>query len=199
MSHPDMSHPDASATAADAFESRYRSTPDPWNFATSPYERLRYRETLDALSRPRYRYAFEPGCSVGELTAQLALRCDRVLATDIAPSAVDRARIRCAQPGNVLLACADLSSEIPQGPFDLIIFSEIGYYFSREHLAALVRSLTRTLDEDGEFVGVHWLGHSQDHLLHGDEVHQVLETNLGLARLKARRAPGYRIDTWVRR
>ena len=194
-----MRRPDASAAAADAFESRYRSTPDPWNFATSPYERLRYRETLEALSRPRYRCAFEPGCSIGELTAQLASRCDRVFATDIAPSAIDRARIRCAQSSNVFLACADLSGEIPQGPFDLIIFSEIGYYFGRDRLAAIVRDLARSLDSDGEFVGVHWLGHSEDHVLHGDVVHQVLEESLGLERAKARRAPGYRIDTWVRR
>jgi trans-aconitate methyltransferase len=194
-----MSQPDTSPAAGDAFEARYRSTPDPWNFATSPYERLRYRETLEGLSRPRYRSAFEPGCSVGELTAQLALRCERVLATDIAPSAIDRARIRCMQSSNVFLACADLASEIPEGPFDLIIFSEIGYYFTRDHLAALARDLARTLDAGGEFVGVHWLGHSQDHVLHGDVVHQVLEASLGLERVKARRAPGYRIDTWVRR
>ena len=92
-----------------------------------------------------------------------------------------------------------MSIEIPQGPFDLIIFSEIGYYFSRDHLAALARDLTRTLDAGGEFVGVHWLGDSQDHVLHGDVVHQVLEASLGLERVKACRAPGYRIDTWVRR
>jgi SAM-dependent methyltransferase len=122
-----------------------------------------------------------------------------LLATDIAPSAIDRARVRCAQSSNVLLACADLSSEIPEGPFDLIVFSEIGYYFTRDHLAALARQLTRTLDEGGQFVGVHWLGHSRDHVLHGDAVHQVLEETVGLDRVKARRAPGYRIDTWVRR
>jgi hypothetical protein len=102
-----------------------------------------------------------------------------------------------------LLACADLSSEIPKGPFDLIIFSEIGYYFTRDVLAALASDLARTLDEGGEFVAVHWLGHSQDHVLHGDVVHQVLEqileAALGLERVKAHRAPGYRIDTWVRR
>ncbi len=194
-----MSLPDACAPAGDAFEARYRSTPDPWNFATSPYERLRYGETLDGLSKARYRAAFEPGCSVGELTAQLALRCERVLATDIAPTAVNRARMRCSQLSNVVLRCADLSADIPEGPFDLIVFSEIGYYFSPDRLAALARALSRTLDADGEFVAVHWLGHSEDHTLHGDVVHQVLDASLGLDRIKARRAPGYRIDTWVGR
>jgi SAM-dependent methyltransferase len=194
-----MSQQEASATATGDFEARYRTTPDPWNFATSPYERLRYRDILDALSKSRYRSAFEPGCSVGELTAQLASRCDRILATDIAPTAVGRARLRCAQSSNVIVACADLSCEIPEGPFDLIIFSEIGYYFDRERLAALARDLSCTLDAGGEFVAVHWLGHSQDHVLHGDVVHQVLEASLDLQRIKARRSPGFRIDTWMRR
>ena len=194
-----MSHGETSALTDRAFEARYRSTPDPWNFATSAYERLRYRETLDGLSRLRYRSAFEPGCSVGELTAQLALRCDRVLATDFAPTAAERARLRCAESDNVVVACADLSREIPEGPFDLVIFSEIGYYFSRDRLATLARRLSATLDDGGEFVAVHWLGHSRDHILHGDEVHEVLESSLGLERINARRAPGFRIDTWLRR
>jgi SAM-dependent methyltransferase len=194
-----MNQREASPTSGAAFEARYRSAPDPWNFATSPYERLRYREILDGLSRTRYRSAFEPGCSVGELTARLALRCDRLLATDIAPTAVGRAQFRCAKSGNVSIRCGDLSREIPEGPFDLIVFSEIGYYFSSNHLAAIARELTRTLDADGEFMAVHWLGHSRDHLLHGDEVHRVLEASLDLARINGHRAPGFRIDSWVRR
>jgi hypothetical protein len=48
-------------------------------------------------------------------------------------------------------------------------------------------------------VAVHWLGHSPDHVLHGDDVHQVLEASLGLERTKNDRGPGFRINTWVRR
>jgi protein-L-isoaspartate O-methyltransferase len=188
-----------SAASRTSFEARYRAAQDPWNFATSPYERGRYSEILQGLSRARYRSAFEPGCSVGELTVQLASRCDRVFATDIAPTAVERARRRCAQWSNVSIACADLSDGIPAGPFDLIIFSEIGYYFGRDELAEIARHLCRTIEVEGEFVAVHWLGHSQDHALHGDVVHQVLEQSLDLERMDGRRTSGFRIDTWIRR
>jgi hypothetical protein len=100
---------------------------------------------------------------------------------------------------NVCIRTGDLSREIPEGPFDLIVFSEIGYYFGHADLAAIAKSLAGTLTADGEFVAVHWLGHSQDHVLHGDEVHQVLVASLGLERIKNDRGPGFRIDTWVRR
>jgi protein-L-isoaspartate O-methyltransferase len=193
-----MSSEEAAASRA-SFETRYRTERDPWNFATSPYERGRYREILRVLSRARYRYAFEPGCSVGELTVQLASRCDRVLATDVAPTAADRARRRCARWPNVSVACADLSGTIPAGPFDLIIFSEIGYYFGCRALAEIARRLRGALESGGEFGAVHWLGHSQDHALHGDVVHQVLEQSLDLERIEGRRTPEFRIDTWIRR
>jgi SAM-dependent methyltransferase len=188
-----------SAASRASFEFRYRTAQDPWDFATSPYERGRYGEILRGLSKARYRSAFEPGCSVGELTDQLASRCDRVFATDIAPTAVARARRRCARRSNVSIACADLSVGIPAGPFDLIIFSEIGYYFGREELAALARRLCRTIEVGGEFVAVHWLGHSEDHALHGDVVHETLERSLDLERMEGCRAPGFRIDRWIRR
>jgi trans-aconitate methyltransferase len=181
-----------------SFELRYQTARDPWNFATSPYERGRYGEILRGLSKARYRSAFEPGCSVGELTVQLASRCDRIFATDVAPTAVGRARRRCARCSNVAIACADLVDGIPAGPFDLIIFSEIGYYFEREELAGIARRLCPTIEPGGEFVAVHWLGHSKDHALHGDAVHRVLERSLDLERIDGHRMPGFRIDRWIR-
>jgi hypothetical protein len=64
------------------FEAQYREHADPWDFARSPYEQRRYRLTAAMLPCHRYRRAFEPGCSVGELTAHLAPRCDAVLAME---------------------------------------------------------------------------------------------------------------------
>jgi Nodulation protein S (NodS) len=55
-----------------SFEAKYRHSPDPWQFAASPYEQRRYAAILRSLSRARYSRAFEPGCSVGVLTAALA-------------------------------------------------------------------------------------------------------------------------------
>ncbi len=185
----------ASCSAA-AFESLYRANPDPWNFSASAYERARYRTIVDSLPRPFYARAFEPGCSVGELTAQLAPRCGRVVACDLAPSAVERARRRCAQFDNVSIECADLATQHAAGPFDLVMFSEIGYYFSAAQLGDLARDLAARLARGGDFLAAHWLGTSPDHVLHGDIVHAELLSVLPLTWLGGTRYDGFRIDAW---
>jgi SAM-dependent methyltransferase len=186
------------ACSALAFEHRYRENPDPWNFAASQYEQTRYRTVMEALPRPAYERGFEPGCSVGELTAQLAEVCTHLVATDVAPSAVAGARRRCAHLKNVDVYCADVATDAPPGMFDLIVFSEIGYYFPAPLLVQIARSMARQLTHNGDFVAVHWLGDSADHVLHGDQVHGQLLANLPLRWLNGQRHPSFRIDTWRR-
>ena len=156
---------------------------------------------MQALCRRHYAAVFEPGCSIGILTEQLARRADTVIATDVAPSAVRAAQRRCAHLPHVHIRCerlcaATLSSE-PCGPFDLIVLSELGYYFSATDLATLAQALAARLTDDGELIAVHWLGHSADHQLHGDEVHEVLAEALPLERMSGIRTPGFRIDSWM--
>jgi protein-L-isoaspartate O-methyltransferase len=186
------------ACSAAAFEARYRQCADPWDFSHSPYERARYQATVAALTRASYRRAFEPACSVGELTAQLAPLCGELIATDIAPSAVERAQQRCRAWPNVQVFRADLAAGSPPGPFDLIVFSELGYYFDGATLMHIARDLECKLAPGGELVAVHWLGYSADHVMHGDAVHQLLGRCLALQWIKGARHAGFRIDTWAR-
>jgi SAM-dependent methyltransferase len=186
------------ACSPNAFEEMYRQSRDPWNFSRSEYERGRYRATLDAMLRRSNRRAFEPGCSIGELTAQIARRCDRVVATDVAPSAVALAYERCRGLGNVDVYQADLANGPPKGPFDLVVMSEVGYYFEPRMLVAIAIATAVQLEAGGEFVAVHWLGHSDDHVLGGDAVHGLLANHLPLDWIKGQRHSGYRIDTWKR-
>jgi SAM-dependent methyltransferase len=184
-----------------AFEAKYRQSGDPWNFNGSRYERDRYELTLRSLMRARYRRAFEPGCSIGVLTATLAERCDELRAIDIAPSAVAMARKRGADFAHVAISCANLAARCPKGPFDLIVFSELGYYFRETQLKRIAESLAAELEAGGELIGVHWLGTSEDHLLHGDRVHAILREALEktCAWIKGARQPGFRLDTWLRK
>jgi SAM-dependent methyltransferase len=191
------SGPDHACSPA-AFDRLYSGARDPWQFATSAYERFRYLVTMRALLRQRYRHALEPGCSVGELTALLAERCAQVSASDVAAGAVEVARRRCQEFTHVKIECADLRCSIAEGPFDLIVFSEIGYYFSAPDLRRLACDLASRLAPGGEFVAVHWLGHSADHRLHGDEVHQILFDDIGLAPQGGERHWQFRLDSWVR-
>jgi SAM-dependent methyltransferase len=181
-----------------AFEAKYRRSGDPWGFAASGYELERYRLTLRALLQARYQRAFEPACSIGVLTAALAERCDEVQAIDIAPTAVVTARKRCANYPRVTISCADLAMQCPAGPFDLIVFSEVGYYFEEPRLMRIAESLGAALETGGELIAAHWLGVSEDHLLHGDRVHGLLKDALtrSCAWIKGARHPGFRLDTW---
>jgi trans-aconitate methyltransferase len=182
----------------EAFERRYRADPDPWHFATSAYERERYEITLKALTRDRYANAFEPGCSIGELTALLATRCDRLLATDVSPTAVEKARRRCAGYDNVRIECDDLRTACLNAPLDLVVLSEVAYYFQVRELEAIANRLAAALGAGGTLLAVHWLGESVDHVLHGDEAHEVLLRALPLQHVTAQRHPGFRVDMWVR-
>jgi cyclopropane fatty-acyl-phospholipid synthase-like methyltransferase len=178
------------------FEARYQASSDPWRFASSTYELNRYHATLRALSRSIYRRGFEPGCSIGVLTAALAGRVEHLIACDIAESAVASAKERCRGLSNVQIYHRDAADGPPDGSFDLIVFSELGYYFSVDQLKTMARQTTSRLEPGGEFVAVHWLGHSADHVLHGDVVHEVLTENLACEWIGGSRHPGFRIDSW---
>ena len=182
----------------EAFERRYHEQSDPWHFRTSLYERNRYETTLAALSRDRYACAFEPGCSIGELTVLLAPRCDQLLATDVSATAVERARQRCASWGNVRIECADLREVSLKPSPDLIVLSEIAYYFDSTELARLAARLGNALRAGGTLIAVHWLGESPDHVLHGDEAHKVLLRSLPLRHEVSERHAGFRLDRWMR-
>ena len=157
------------------FEAKYLASPDPWNFASRVYENFRYSKTIDALGDRRFKRAFEPGCSIGALTQRLALHCAEVEAMDVSSIAVDRARRACSAFPHVHISQGSLADAIPQKSFDLIVFSEVGYYCEPSTLRRILKELHDRLIPGGVFLAVHWLGQSQDHRMGGDEVHQHIE------------------------
>lgn len=180
------------------FEEKYRADNDPWEFSSSSYERNRYAETLRILGTRKFRCAFEPGCSIGILTEQLATRCKRLFAMDISPTAVSLARDRCAAHPHVTIVEGALPAQMPIGIFDLIVFSEIGYYFERAVLAESRDQLIERLTPHGLLIAVHWLGESSDHVLTGDEVHDILRTSDSLSLNESRRYDGFILESWER-
>jgi SAM-dependent methyltransferase len=180
------------------FEGKYRASPDPWSFASSSYELNRYHEIVRILGNRTFRYGFEPGCSIGVLTELLAGRCRHLLAMDISPIAVALARARCEDCQNASIVVGALPRDMPAGTFDLIVFSEIGYYFEHSALAGIRDLLTKQLAQWGLLVGVHWLGVSADHLLSGDEVHEVLRSGNSLRMVASQRSGGFLLESWER-
>ena len=185
-------------SSAEFFERKYQQSADPWNFGGSAYELERYDVTLRALAGRRFQRAFEPGCSVGVLTQRLAQLCGHVVAMDLSSTAVNAAKIRCAALANVHMQTGSLTGPLPDGNFDLIVLSEIGYYLSIPELERCGAALVERLLSGGCLLAVHWLGHSKDHRLGGDQVHTVLRSLDGLLLEHSERHAGFRLDRWTR-
>lgn len=185
-------------TSAEAFEQRYREAEDPWDFRTSSYERGRYERIVAALGRPRYRSAYEPGCSIGELTWRLAERCDRLVAVDISATAIAAARQRCDGLDGVDVRVGSVVDEPPAG-LDLLVFSEVGYYLDVPRLDEVLDRLTDAVEPGGEVIACHWLGESPDHVLHGRTVHERLAAVDRLVARHHEEHEGFVLDAWERR
>ncbi|PPF75251.1 hypothetical protein C5B96_16940, partial [Subtercola sp. Z020] len=161
---------------ADYFDDTYARHDDPWGFTDRWYEERKRAVTLAALPRAHFENTFEIGCSIGVLTAQLAPRTDRLLGVDIAPAAIERARQRLATDPHVELAVLDVAETFPAGagPFDLILLSEVGYYFDEATLRRVLDGVAASLRPDGVFVACHWRHPVADYLQSGDGVHRVI-------------------------
>jgi SAM-dependent methyltransferase len=138
------------------FEDKYRGDIDPWQFRSSDYEREKYQATIKALSKPRYARALEVGCSIGVLTGLLAPRCDTLIAIDASATAIAAAREHAS--GNVTFEVGTLPQDFPPGPFDLIVLSEVLYYFVAADLQRVAKLCLDALAPDGEIILCHWLG-----------------------------------------
>ncbi len=181
------------------FDSLYAQNADPWAFASSPYEAAKYAATLAALPQVRYSSALELGCSIGVLTQQLAPRCARLLATDIAEAALSRARDRCADLPQITFERRDVTTEFPAGPFDLILVSEVGYYLSKPDLDTLRSRIASALAPGGDVVLVHYTG-ATNYPLSADAVHETFLESEGAEWIStaAQRTESYRLDVFTR-
>jgi hypothetical protein len=186
-----------STTTEEFFEAKYQASEDPWSFSRSPYELGRYHAILNSVGDSSYKLAFEPGCSVGVLTEMLAARCERIEAYDISPTAVRNARLRCMREKSVHVFQASMQSILPSGA-DLYLLCEVGYYLTQTQLSALLEQHVACLRPGAAVIGCHWLGHSADHVLNGDEVHATIQRTPALVHQWGERYEGFRLDRWIK-
>ena len=165
------------------FDDMYSRHDDPWGFDSRWYEERKRAVLLAALPRRRYRAAFEAGCSSGAVTERLAERCDRVLAVDLAEAALGRARRRLAGRENVELRRAMLPSDWPEGEFDLVVLSEVAYYWGADDLDRGLAASVGSLSPDGHLVACHWRHPVAEYPRGGDSVHDALAARSDLVRL----------------
>jgi predicted TPR repeat methyltransferase len=176
------------------FDELYARSRDPWGFETSEYERNKYVRTLSVLAQRRYRRALEVGCSIGVFTAMLTPLCDELLAVDVSEAAVTVARQRLADFPNVRLELRSMPEETPQGPFDLVVASEVMYYWPEDVMLWALGRFEEVLAPGGSLLAVHWRKETKTYPLQGDEVHDLLLGHTRLANTTTIVEPEYRLD-----
>lgn len=179
------------------FERMYAESDDPWNFEQSWYERRKYDLTLAALPRRRYRRAFEPGCSVGVLSGGLAFRCDELICMDLLPAVVERTARRLAQHRHVAVCAGSVPEEWPDGTFDLVVLSEVGYYMQPAGFDFLLQRVRDSLEPGGHLVAVHYLGET-DYPITGCEVGERLLACPDLVRLARYEEAAFALEVYQR-
>jgi SAM-dependent methyltransferase len=183
----------------DYFEQLYREQGDPWQFATSVYEREKYRHSLDSLPRSHYERALEIGCSIGVFTRLLAERCGSLLAVDVSPSALAVAQERCAGLENVTFTLRQIPLQTVPGRFDLIVLSEVAYYWDRADLRRAAEIICIAAAPMADLLLVHYTAET-DYPLSGDDAVEGLRDDLGegIQVLCTERRALYRLDLWRR-
>jgi len=171
--------PYSSHDAEAVFDGVHNGAADPWNYAGSWYERRKRALTLAALPAESYRRGLEVGCSIGALTAALADRCLDLLAVDASGAAVRRARHLLAGRPGVQVEQRVLPGSWPDGSFDLVVVSEVGYYLSREELAQLWDRIEASVHPGGALLLCHWRHPIAGWELDGDTVHALARQRLG--------------------
>jgi len=193
--------PADAAPAQAHFDALYAAADDPWQVRERWYERRKRDLLLAALPRPRFANAFEPACGNGELTAALALRCDRLLASDASPRAAALTRRRVAAQPHVQVECGSLPGDWPAGPgasarFDLIVFSELGYYMRPADWRATVLRCHAALAADAVIVACHFRPACGERVQATADVHAAIDGLPGLALLLSLRDADFQLDVW---
>jgi SAM-dependent methyltransferase len=180
------------------FDEMYAESADPWGVTSRWYEKRKYAITLAMLPREHYDDAFEPGCSIGVMTEQLAPRCARLLSCDVAEAAVHQAAARAAGQPGVRVEHRVLPRDWPHGDFDLIVFSEFLYYFGGPDLRRVLDLAGAALRPGGTLIAVHWRHPVAEYPRGGDNVHDVLARQPGLSRLAEHRETDFIAEAYLK-
>ncbi|MET1022513.1 MAG: bifunctional PIG-L family deacetylase/class I SAM-dependent methyltransferase [Arthrobacter sp.] len=173
--------PYAAADAEGVFDAVHAGDADPWMYTTSWYEQRKRALTLAALPGREYTSGLEIGCSIGTLSVELALRCASFIAVDASSAALAHAARRLEHLPAARTRHLTVPQDWPEGQFDLIVVSEVGYYLAPGELAGLFERVEAALLPGGTLALCHWRHPISGWELDGDSVHAAARRQLGWA------------------
>jgi cyclopropane fatty-acyl-phospholipid synthase-like methyltransferase len=176
------------------FEERYRSDPDPWGYLSSEYERAKYAATLSACGPGPFASALELGGSIGVFSAQLAPHATSLTTIDAAPTAVLMARRRLAPFPQARVLLGTIPDDLPDGPVDLVVASEILYYLSFGAVEQTLARLHQTMRPGARLVAMHWRPGGPERPLDARTVHDLVLAQGWLAPIAQADTDDYLLD-----
>ncbi len=186
------------SVATPYFDQLFAGNDDPWAFRQRWYEQRKRALTLAVLTRPHYTSIFEPGCANGELSAELAARCDRLVCCDTAAAAVALAQARLLGFAHAQVHQSRLPQEWPSGQFELIVLSELCYYLDADDLQRLIDCALKALTDNGQLLACHWRPRIDGCPQTAEQVHEMLAQRLGMAHLVQHHDSDFLLDLWSR-
>lgn len=183
------------------FESLYQSDPDPWSVGTAWYERRKRGVLMASLPHEGYGHALELGCGTGHTTRLLAWRCETVCAVDVSPTAIVECGRLLAGDGaaNVQLERLNLPHSWPRmanESANLVVASELAYYFSDKDLETFLSSCLQSLAIGGDWVMCHCKTEFHDTQQTTEQIHHAMENLAGIERIVTHDEACFRLDVW---
>ncbi len=160
---------------------------DGWEFDTSAFERARWARLMEVLDDARYPRALELGCGAGHFTRLLTQRADRIVALDIAPSAIARARAAEAGATTIEYRVGNAMDcrWRDDGPWDLVVMNEticyLGWLYPFFDIAWFASEIHAATRPGGAFLMANSMDEQHDKLLlpHVIRTYRDLFLNVG--------------------
>lgn len=169
-----MKSSEQQSTPSSIFDETFRENSDPWGYTTNFNEISKFRATIRALPKVQFKNAFEIACAIGVLTEKLAPKCDRLLSVDYSEVGLVEARKRCRNLPQVRFEQMQIPQQFPTEKFDLILFSEVGFFLTMADLLETKQKIIDALLPGGYLLMVHYRATAGDYfILDGETVHDT--------------------------
>jgi SAM-dependent methyltransferase len=163
---------------------------DFWGFETSEYERTRYARLIQLLQGARYALGLELGCGAGHFTRLLAPQVDRLVAYDVSPSAIARARAAGGGDAAIDFRAGNAMDYgwRADGPWDLVVMNDticyLGWLYSFFDVAWFASEVHDATRPGGRFLMANTMdrqGYDKLLLPHITRTYRDLFLNVGFA------------------
>jgi 2-polyprenyl-3-methyl-5-hydroxy-6-metoxy-1,4-benzoquinol methylase len=144
---------------------------DPWDFETSEFENAKYQREIQLIRDRHYGRVLEIGCGAGVFTRRLASVGERILALDVSPTAISRAKNATSNLNNVefrVQNIMDFDFRVEE-KWDLVVFNEtvcyLGWLYTFFEVAWFAGELFSAMQHGGRLLMANTLGGTNDHLI----------------------------------